>query len=259
MKKIALFVIGLVFSAGMLAAQDAEAIVKASRNRIKADTVSTRSRMVITAKNGSTTDRVIDEYSKDDAKGNGRTVIVFQSPATVRGTRFLTIEKPAQADDRWISLPNLKGGEPRRIAASEGSGSFMGTDLSYDDISSLDREPNLDTHTFLREEILGVNTCYVIQSIPRDKSYQYSKMLSWIDKSSSVTYKVELYKKDALFKILETSNFQNIQNRLTALQTKMTTVDAGTSTTVIVEKLVYDAFIPEKVFTPGFLETGKAD
>jgi hypothetical protein len=53
---------------------------------------------VITAKNGSTTERVIDQYGKDDAQGKSRTVIVFQQPAGVKGTRFLTVESAAGND-----------------------------------------------------------------------------------------------------------------------------------------------------------------
>jgi len=70
MKKSALFmsIFILLASALGLYAQDAEAIVRASRDRIKADTVSTRSKMVISAKDGSTTERVLDQYSKDGPK-----------------------------------------------------------------------------------------------------------------------------------------------------------------------------------------------
>jgi len=94
-----------------LYAQDAELIVRSSRDRIKADTVSTRSRMVIRAKDGSTSERLIDQYSKDGPKGS-RTVIVFQRPETVAGTRFLTMENAGGPDDRWIFLPGI--GKVRR-------------------------------------------------------------------------------------------------------------------------------------------------
>ena len=50
MKNRILFYTLLAGAAFALYAQDAEAIVRSSRNRIKADTVSTRSRMVLQAK-----------------------------------------------------------------------------------------------------------------------------------------------------------------------------------------------------------------
>jgi hypothetical protein len=215
--------------------------------------------MVIQAKSGSTSERLIDQYSKDGPKGK-RTVIVFQRPETVAGTRFLTMENPGNADDRWIYLPGV--GKVRRMAASEGSSSFVGTDFSYDDIASTSRGTDLDTHTLLREESLNVEgtntTCYVIQSVPKDSSYQYSKMILWIAKDSKLTMKIELYdKRNTLVKVAEMSGLKEVQGRLNTTVTKMTTLAAGTSTTIFMDIIKYDDPIPETVFTTAYLETGR--
>jgi len=255
MKRLMLFAL-LAGGALALNAQDAEQIVRSSRDRIKADTVSTRSRMVIRAKDGSTSERLIDQYSKDGPRGT-RTVIVFQRPETVAGTRFLTMENPGSVDDRWIFLPSL--GKVRRLAASESSGSFMGTDFSYDDISSASRGASLDTHTLLREENFNGSLCYVIQSVPKDSSYQYSKMILWITKDTNITLKIELYdKRNAPVKTVEMSGLKDVQGRLTVTETKITTLAAGTSTTIFMDIFKYDDPIPESVFTTAYLETGRA-
>ena len=175
-KKLFFCVISFILTGAFAIAQDAASIVEQSRNRIKADTVSTRSRMIITAKNGSVTERLMDQYTKKDGRGNNRAIIVFQEPASVRGSRFLTIENPGRSNDQWIFLPSL--GRVRRIAASEGSGSFMGTDFSYDDISSADRKADLDNHRFLREESFQGKACYVIESTPKD-SFAIECSWSW--------------------------------------------------------------------------------
>jgi hypothetical protein len=220
------------------------------------ETISTRSRMVVTAKDGSNSERVIDQYSKDDSKGNSRTVIVFQRPANVAGTRFLTMDNASGDSDRWIYLPAL--GKIRRIAASESGGSFMGTDFSYDDISATDRDVSLDTHTLLREETFIGIACYVIQSIPKDNSYQYSKTKSWIEKNNKLMYKSELYdKRGNLIKLLEMTNYQEVQGQLTPMQMKISTLSAGTSTTIYMDIIKYNDPIPEGVFTTQFLETGR--
>ncbi len=236
-------------------AEDARVIVEAARNRIEAVTVSTRSRMVIEEKGGQTSERVLDQFSSDGLKGS-RTLIMFKSPASVAGTRFLTMQTGSGPDDRWIFLPSL--GKVRRVASSEGSGSFMGTDLSYDDISSADRDVSLDTHTYLREESLSGKPCHVIESVSIDASYQYSKMVSWIDKATSVTWKIELYdRKGALAKVLEVLEVKDVQSRLTPVKTRMTTVAAKTSTTINAEIVKYDDKIPEGVFTQDYLSTGR--
>jgi len=248
----ALFIFG-VFS---LNAQNAVSIMDAAKNRVTSDTVSSRSRMVITAKDGSTTERLIDQYSKDGPNGS-RTIIVFQNPANVAGTRFLTMDNGQGGTDQWIYLPSL--GRVRRIAASESGGNFMGTDFSYDDISSMDRDMTLDTHTLTREEMLNGKPCYVVQSVPKDSSYQYSKTFTWVDKESYLIYKAEMYnRRNEVVKIMEMSNFKDVQGRLSPLQTKISTVSAGTSTTIFMEIMKYDDPIPEGVFTTAYLETGRA-
>jgi len=256
MKKLILGVFVFILAGNLIYAQDAVTIVDRSRNRIKADTVSTRSKMILTAKNGTVTERTIDQYSKKDSRGNNRAVIVFQDPASVKGTRFLTIENPGKDNDQWIFLPSL--GKVRRLAASEGSGSFMGTDFSYDDISSADRKTDLDNHKILREEKFRERDCYVIESLPRDSSYQYSKMIQWIDKGNYVTHKVELYdKKGTQVKLLEILELREVQGRLAIMVTRMTTLAAGTSTSLNVGILKYDDPIPEGVFTTHYLESGR--
>lgn len=257
MKRKMLLVVLITGAVILSYAQDtADAIVRASRDRIQADTISTRSRMIITSKDGSTTERLVDQYSKDGPKGS-RSVIVFQQPASVTGTRFLTMENPGSADDRWIYLPSL--GRVRRIAASEGSGSFVGTDFSYDDVSSTSRSADLDTHTLLREESHSGAACYVIQSVPKDSSYQYSKMVQWITKDTLIVVKIELFdRRNTHIKTVEMSGIQNIQGRQTVTVTKMTTLAAGTSTTINNEITKYDDPIPEQVFTTQFLETGRS-
>jgi len=256
-KKILFFALIAAFAVTAFSqTKTAEEIVRSSRDRIKSTTLSTRSKMTITAKNGTSSERVVDQYSKDGPKGS-RAMIVFQSPASVAGTRFLTMENAGSADDRWIFLPSL--GKVRRVAASEGSGSFMGTDFSYDDISSASRGVASDSHTILREEEYNGTTCYVIQSVPKDSSYQYSKMIQWITKDNLITVKIELYdKKNTLVKTAEMSGIKNIQGRLTVTVTKMTTHAAGTYTTITNEITKYDDPIPEKVFTVEFLETGRS-
>ena len=256
-RKIILTLVIIILSGGFVFAQEnALQIVERSRNRIQADTTSTRFRMIITARGGAQSEREMDQFSKKDARGNNRMVIVFREPASVRGTRFLTIENEDRANDQWIFLPSL--GRVRRIAAAEGSSSFVGTDFSYDDISSAHRNVNLDNHRLLREERYRDRDCYVIESIPIDTSYHYSKMIQWIDKENYLLYKIELYdRRGNHVKLLEVLEYREVQGRLSAMVTRMTTLATGASTSLNVTELRYDSQIPEGVFTPNFLETGR--
>jgi negative regulator of sigma E activity len=133
------------------------------------------------------------------------------------------------------------------------------TDFSYDDISSQDRNTDLDNHKIVREDKVNGKDCYVIESAPKDSGYQYSKMVQYIDKSNFVNYKVELYdKKGVLVKLLEILELKEIQGRLTPMVTKMSTLAEKTSTAINIEAIKYDGEIPEGVFTPDFLATGRS-
>jgi outer membrane lipoprotein-sorting protein len=255
LKKFALAAALTAFALAGLQAQTAEEIVAASRERISYKTQSTRSRLVITAKDGSTSERLIDQYTSK-ADGAEQAVVVFQKPTSVVGTRFLTVTSPGKPADMWIFLPAL--GKVRRVAAGEGSGSFMGTDMSYDDVGLANRDSSADAHAILREEALGGKACWVIQSTPKNPDFQYSKIVLWIGKADKVTWRVELYdRKGELIKILEILKVEDRQGRLTSLETKMSTIKAKTSTTIFVDIIKYDDPIPASVFTTKFLETGR--
>jgi outer membrane lipoprotein-sorting protein len=267
MNKLSLLLAVSLFTAATFCyGQNADSIVSAARNRIDADTILTQAKMTLKNRNGRTSERVLNQYSKDDAAGNDRIIIEFISPKPVHGIRFLTINKKSGDDDRWIYLPAL--GKIRRVSSSEGGSSFQGTDFSYDDLSSTDRDANEDVNSILRSETLAGHDCYVAQSIPKDKNYQYSKILQWIDKENSMIWKMELYDENgALKKVFEVKKVKDIpsvdkskagKTYLTPMESVMTTVRDNTSTTIEVMKIRYDARVPESAFTTRYLETGKA-
>jgi hypothetical protein len=83
-------------------------------------------------------------------------------------------------------------------------------------------------------------------------------MIQWIDRDNFVTHKVELYdKRGAQVKLLEILELREVQGRLSIMNTKMTTLAAETSTSLSMEIIKYDDPIPESVFTPNYLETGR--
>ena len=91
--------------------------------------------MSLEDKNGSKEDRQIIEYGKE-ADGKTYVVMDFKGPANVKDTRFLQITNDKGPDDKFIYLPSLKS--VRRVNSSEGSKSFMGSDATYDDLSTRD-------------------------------------------------------------------------------------------------------------------------
>jgi outer membrane lipoprotein-sorting protein len=265
MKKLSLLFAVFAWFAVGLYAQNVDAILHDSRHRIGAKVMDTKAQMILMKNGVETRVQEVTQWAKKNANDKNKIVIEFESPASIRGVRFLSLPKASSGHYQWIFVPTLR--RVRRLAASEGEKSFQGTDFSNDDISSTDREPSEDINTLLRSETLDGNDCYVIQSVPKDSSYQYSKMIQWIDKSNKVCRKMELYDHNGDLKKIFTVSKLEMQGKaplryLTAMETMMTTITPKpkdrTSTTLKITKIYYGTVknLPDIVFSKEFLERG---
>lgn len=211
-------------------------------------------KMDLIEKDGTTETRMVEQWGKDE-KGLVSTVMAFHTPASVKGTRFLQVENEGRDDDKWIYLPALRS--VRRIASSEGSKSFMGTDATYDDMSG--REVDQDTHETTGEEKVGDKDCWVVKSVPKDPAdSQYSYRIACIDKASWVPVKVQMFdKKDKLIKVLVVEKLENVEGYWIPMQNLMTNVQTGHATRLTISKVEVDKPLDPKVFTTNFLSTGR--
>ncbi len=234
-------------------APDPEAIVRAARDYQGASSMQARLVMRLVDRKGATSERMLDEYMIRE-QGLSRSMTVFQKPASVQGTRFLVVEKAGGESDRWIFLPSL--GKTRRIAGAEGDASFMGSDLSYDDLSPHDASK--DRHAILREEERGGEACWVIESSAKDAAdSQYSRVVAWISREKSVVVRMEMYdKKGALRKTLDASKIEKVDGQWVSRVVRVETPPDKTSTTLEMTIVQFGRKIPAGVFTTKFLETG---
>ncbi len=256
LKKRAVLLVCTILVPFSLFALTGREIAENVENRPDGSSSHTLVQMKLIDKNGLENTRIIEEYSMDTSDGLGRVVMVFHSPASVKNTRFLVLENQGNKDDdKWIFLPALQ--RVRRIAASEGDQSFMGTDFSYDDMSSLDIDDY--TYTLLTEERLGDLDCYVVEAVPVDPDdNQYSRLVTWVEKNNWVNRKVEMYdKKGSLLKILEVKQVESVQGYETPIMTKMTNVQDNHSTELTVQKVQYDESYPDGLFSTRFLQSGR--
>lgn len=156
--------------------------------------------MVLTDANGKTVSRKMKTMTLERAGALDYSLIQFVEPADVRGTGLLTYQSPKDDDQQWLYLPDLR--RVKRIASSNKSGAFMGSEFSYEDITgnTLDKF----SYTFLREEPLNGRPCTVVEKIPTYKDSGYSKILVWTDKESNLVQRQEFFdRKKTLFKTME--------------------------------------------------------
>ncbi len=268
MKKISkvLTALALTLSLGASAAfadEKGTDIMQKAKDVRKPDYTHSMVEMILTEKDGSKEVRSVEEYGRNYDSGNGErvtdVVMLFLSPANIKNTRFLQKENIGKDDDKWIYLPELKN--TRRVNSSEGSKSFMGTDATYDDLST--REINEDDHQYQGEEAKNVRgttyNCYKVKEVPYDKkSSQYNYRITWVDKETYVPVYTEMYdKRDKLIKTMEVPTIKNVKGYTITISTIMTNVQTGHSTSLEIKKLQLDNPIPARVFTSNFLNTGK--
>ncbi len=118
--------------------------------------------------------------------GGTKQLMIFESPADVRNTGLLSVDydDAKKDDDQWLYLPALH--RATRISGSDRSGSFLGTDLSYADLTK--RDVNSYNHKLIKESVkVDGEDCWLIESRPKtDKEKSetgYLKTQFWISKS----------------------------------------------------------------------------
>ena len=67
-----------------------------------------------------------------------KSLFVFDEPRDVQGTAFLIHAHREDADDQWLYLPALK--RVKRISSANRSGSFMGSEFAYEDMTAQEVE-----------------------------------------------------------------------------------------------------------------------
>ena len=133
-----------------------------------------------------------------------KSLFVFDEPRDVEGTAFLIHSHNVEGDDQWLYLPALK--RVKRISSSNRSGSFMGSEFSYEDMGAQNVEKY--SYRYLRDETCGELTCTVSERFPTDKKSGYSRQLVWQDRDELRTWRVEYYdRKDAHLKTLTLTNY----------------------------------------------------
>jgi len=116
--------------------------------------------MTLVNKHGKTRVDKMYTISKDD---NRKQIIWFLAPPDDKGVAFLKIEHPGAEDEMRLYLPAFK--KVRRISARKKGESFMGSDLSYEDLTS--RELDDYTYRLLSDTVVNEQECYRLESTPK--------------------------------------------------------------------------------------------
>ena len=182
----------------VLAADDPKAreIMTAVDEREDGDNQTSNMQMVLIDKRGKQRIRELRSFRKDKDPDE-LSMMFFLSPADVEDTGFLTydFDDADRDDDQWLYLPALK--KTKRIASSDKSGSFMGSDFSYADMT--DRPLEKYEYQLLKEAELDGHPVWIIQSTPVDDDEidetGYTKSVQFVRKDNYVVIQAKIWVK----------------------------------------------------------------
>lgn len=137
-----------------------------------------------------------------EKEGGDKSLMEFLTPADVKGTKFLSYEHADKDDDQWLYLPALK--RVKRIASKNKSGSFMGSEFSYEDLTAF----NIDKYNYsgdAEEVMVDGKKMYKSVRIPKSRNSGYTKQVAWTTADTFLTMKVDYY--DRKKELLKTATF----------------------------------------------------
>ncbi|MDH5434225.1 MAG: outer membrane lipoprotein-sorting protein [Gammaproteobacteria bacterium] len=186
--------------------------------------------MILKNRHGETSNRQMRIKSLEQENDGDKSLTIFDSPRDVAGTAFLSFSHPTADDEQWLYLPQLK--RVKRISSSNKSGSFMGSEFSFEDLTSFEVEKF--TYKYIKDETVDGLDAFVVEQYPVDKYSGYTKRVVWIDKAEYRSLKIDFYdRKNTLLKTLTFKDYkQYIEKYWRAHTLEMINHQNGKSTVI---------------------------
>jgi outer membrane lipoprotein-sorting protein len=161
----------------LIFSQSGRDIAEMIENRPAPNDLINRTVMILSDSKGKTRTHKMISKSKN---GSEKQIIWFIEPKDDRGISFLKIEHDNKDDEMRMWLPAFK--KVRRISSKKKSDAFMGSDLSFEDLSN--RRLNSNDYKRLEDAKWLGRDCYVLETVPKKESKSnYIRHVSWIDKN----------------------------------------------------------------------------
>jgi hypothetical protein len=181
--------------------------------------------MILIDKRGHERVREIRAFSRDQGKDT-QSILFFLSPADVKDTGFLTYDydDPQKDDDQWLYLPALK--KTKRIASNDKSGSFMGSDFTYADMTDRPLD-HYDYRLVKADEVDGAKV-WQIEAVPRTEreidETGYTKSVLFVRQDNDVVVRaLHWVKKGQRLKYFDVKRLERIDGIWVATEMHMIT------------------------------------
>lgn len=241
-----------------LSAQD---IAQKAHDRDDGDNSVANMKMILIDKSNNTRTRELKVFTKD--KGDDEMKLMFfLSPADVKNSAFLTYdyEDSDKDDDQWLYLPELQ--KVKRIASSDKSSSFMGSDFTYSDMTSRNVEDY--EYVIMKEPEIKGHKTWQMQVTPKSQKTidetGYTKSIYFIRQDNFVIIQALHFVKDGdKLKYMMVNELEEIDGVWTPLEIQMVTKKGRQTlhkTVLRFSDYKYNQELEESLFSTRTLQTG---
>lgn len=187
----------------------------------------------------------------DESVGD-KSLVLFSNPGDIDGTALLSHAKILDPDDQWLYLPALK--RVKRIASSNKSGPFVGSEFAFEDFTALELEKY--TYKLIGTEMLGDLAVDVVERIPRYENSGYTRQVSYIDQEIFQIRKVEFFdRRGDLLKTLTLEDYRDYDGVWRAHTFKMVNHQTKKETDLVYSDYVFGTGLADNDFVKGRLKS----
>ena len=238
----------LIIISSFAYAQNAKEIVTKAEDNIKG--LSSVTEMTILIKRPTWTRSM---SMKGWTKGEQYSMIVVTAPAKDAGTVFLKRVK-----EIWNWLPNIE--RVVKLPPSMMSQSWMGTDLTNDDLVKASSRIDDYAHKIVGDSVIEGRKCWKIEMIPlASAAVVWSKVNMWIDQKDYLELRLEFFDEDnKLVNVMQGSDIRTIGGRVMPAKLEMIPVQKkGQETIITYNSAIFNQPISVDFFTTQNMRKAK--
>jgi outer membrane lipoprotein-sorting protein len=193
-------------------------------------------------KKGLINDRQVMFFTKKEKDTDTtKSLLKFLSPSDVKGTALLD-----QGNDiMYMYLPDFH--KTKRIAGSAKTGSFMGTDFTYNDLSLI----NYDTSDYVSKLIAEDSEAYYVELRDKDlKNSDYDHLVMSVRKSDFFPTEIKFYDKGKKeCKVLNAYKVTQYGKHKFPKELKMVDLTSDHRTEIYLDQPEFDVGLKDSIFT----------
>jgi hypothetical protein len=217
-------------------------------------------RMRLFDRQGRVRERAMTLLTLRGTKGAGdRTLVRFTYPNDIRNTAFLVWEHPDADDERFLYLPAL--GRVRRIAGEEKQDSFVGSDLSYEDVGGRDVADY--TYAFANPNATwtapdgSTHPAWALESRAKDSKADYPRSVSLVLKDRFIVVHADTFdSRNERAKVFDVRKLERVDGIWTVLELVVASERDRTRTELTTSSIRYNTGLTEADFARRELERG---